>query len=59
MDEDQIYAITDAAGQGVYEKIPQDKLDLLDEDARGQLLVDLQDALTDVLKKAFEGTTAD
>ena len=59
MDEDQIYAITDAAGQSVYEKIPQDRLDLLDEDARGQLLVDLQDALTDVLKKAFEGVTAD
>jgi hypothetical protein len=53
MDEDMIFEITDAAGQRVFESIPQEHIDNLDEDDRAQLLVDLQDALTDVLKKAF------
>lgn len=53
MEDDEIYDITDAAGQRVYESIPEEHLDTLDEDEQGQLLVDLQDALTDVIKKAL------
>ena len=57
MDDDQIYAITDEAGQRVFDEIPEEHLAKLDEDARGQLLVDLQDALTDVLRRTL-GKTA-
>lgn len=53
MEDDEIYEITDPAGQSVIEKIPEEFLNRLDEDQRGQLLVDLQDALTDVLRKAI------
>lgn len=58
MNEDEIYAITDAAGQSVLESIPEDQLERLGEDDRGQLLVDLQDALTDVLKRTLGKTEA-
>lgn len=58
MNEDEIYAITDAAGQSVLESIPEEQLERLDEDERGQLLVDLQDALTDVLKRTLGKTDA-
>lgn len=53
MDDDEIYEITDGAGQSVFESIPEEHLDKLDEDARGQLLVDLQDALTEVLRRTL------
>lgn len=56
MEDDEIYAIADDAAQRAFDRIPNEHLERLDEEGRGQLLVDFQDALTGVLREAF-GTT--
>jgi hypothetical protein len=57
MDDDEIHAIADDAGTRIFENIPDEYLTTLDEDEQAQLLVDLQDALTEVIRKAL-GKTA-
>ncbi len=55
----QILDITDAAVRSLLERIPDRHLAHLDEDEREQLLVDLQDALTNVLKRTLGKAAVD
>ena len=58
MNEDEIYAISEANAQSIFEQLPEDQLEALDDDARQDLLVALQDAITDTLRNAFTATSA-
>ncbi len=57
--EDEIYDITDMTGRSMLDRIPDRHLAHLDEDEREQLLVELQDALTDVLKRTLGKAAVD
>lgn len=57
MNEDEIYDIADAAAQSVLDRTPDRHLSRLDEEEREQLMIDLQNALADVLRQTLGDAT--